>query len=431
MQAPRPFFLCRLTSLYFPFSLLMTAVLVTLLPMRVEALAGQADKGLYIACIGGFGAVLATGVCLVVGAVSDNTRHPRGRRYPWILGGMSLGALACFGLGLANSLWLLLLSYGLMRLGLHTGAAAFDAVVPDRVPLEYQCRASGWGEIWELLGQTVGLGATAFLFTAGCLNQLLHRQLSPLLENRMVGILVAAGCAVLLLGFLVLNAGVLKDVPAAPEPAVPLLASLGRVLKLNLHQVPDFTRLWISRCALNMGIYTGVEFLYYYVETMPHHGANIAGEVSWIGLASTAGGVFGAISGGYLGDRFSKRRLLYVYCGISTVAAVCFCLTQSLVMARFIGFFYGIGYSAISTVDWAFATNLLPRGQEGRYLAVFQTAFNGPQVLVTLLGGWLGWQLGFRVVFWTIPLYFVVGMIVLSMVRERHEIPGYSEISPT
>jgi len=430
MPAPRSLFLARLTSLYFPYSLFIGAILTQLLAARVEVLAGP-QKGVYMAWIGGLGALAATVVCLVVGSISDNTIHPRGRRYPWILWGMGFASVMAIGIGAAPTLPLLLVAYSLWRLGIHAGGAAFDAVIPDRVQLDNQCRASGWGEFWELLAQTTAI-LICFLLMPGVANQLTGWHLSDSAQVDVGSLLICGLCSVTMLLFIAANLPVLKDAPLPPESAVPLSKSLGRVVNLNLGEVPDFTRLWFSRCVLNMGIYTGIEFLRYYVQdALPAGKGDPTLPVIIIGLTVTAGGVFGAISGGKLGDRVSKRLLLYVYCLISTAAAVCFCLTHNATAAYVIGFFYGIGYSAISTVDWAFATNLLPKGQEGRYLAFFQTAFNGPQILVSVLGGYIGQALGFRAVFWTIPVYLLAGMFILAFVRERHEIPGYSEVSPS
>lgn len=71
---------------------------------------------------------------------------------------------------------------------------------------------------------------------------------------------------------------------------------------------------------------------------------------------------------------------------------------------------------------WAFATNLMPQGREGKYMTIFHIAFALPQALILVTGGIIGHHLGWRAVFWTIPGYLLIGMALISGVRERHEI---------
>jgi MFS family permease len=132
--------------------------------------------------------------------------------------------------------------------------------------------------------------------------------------------------------------------------------------------------------------------------------------------------VAGTFIAGHFADRASKRAVIYVSCGFAAFAAICFCLTSSNWAARAIGLIFGIGYGAFCAVDWAFATNLMPRGKEGKYMAIFHVAFTVPQVLVLIMGGVMGHYLGYRAVFWTIPFYLAAGMAMISKVREYHEI---------
>lgn len=419
MRVPRPRELVLLSFLYFPINLFWTAVTSQLLPVRVEAMGA---KGIGMAIVGSGGAIMATLVMLLVGPLSDNTTHPNGRRYPWIVYGIGIGALAAVGFALANNLWELLLAYTLMRGGLNAAVAAYSAIVPDKVPVDYQSRASSFGEVWDLIASVGGLLLTGLL-ARGAVNQLLRLKLSEDGEMRLAILGICVFCSALMVLCVLLNKCWIRGERLAPEAALPWRRAIGTAFTWRPSESPNFARLFVSRCVMNLGIYTGFEFLRYYVEEAIDLGkGDLATEVMVISLIFVVGGLTGALVGGWLGDRYSKRRLLYLAGTICALSALGFCLTRSPLVARAMAFGFGLGYSAIGSIDWAFATNLVPRGKEARYLAIFQIAMTGPQILVTGIGGIVGHLYGWRVLFWTIPFYIVAGMLLLGRVRERHEL---------
>ncbi|RYG63322.1 MFS transporter, partial [bacterium] len=283
-------------------------------------------------------------------------------------------------------------------------------------------RASGWNEMFDVIGQFAGLAFTALL-VRGATNSLLHLKLSAEAEAEAATFLICGGSALLLVGVLILNQRWIRE-PALPrDRSRPWRDSLKLAFSWRPSQAPDFAKLYLSRCVLNLGIFTGADFLYYYVdEALPSAKTDVAHEVLLIAFFVTCGGVLGAVFGGKLGDLFSKRSLLYIFCTTAAVAATGFCVTESVNVARAIGFFYGIGSSAINTIDWAFATSLVPKGHEARYLAIFQTCFYLPQIAVGA-GGIIGEYYGYRALFWSIPFWLFAGMLLLTQVRERDEIP--------
>src|SRR5262249_2435468 len=131
-----------------------------------------------------------------------------------------------------------------------------------------------------------------------------------------------------------------------------------------------------------------------------------------------------------LADTISKRRIIYFTCAVVAASAVLFCLNHSIGGARGIGFIFGVPYGGFCAVDWAFRPKLVPEGRQAKYVATFHIHFTVPQVLVLVFGGLLadavamryGGNTAYRVVFWTIPLYLAAGALLISKVRERHEI---------
>jgi hypothetical protein len=63
-------------------------------------------------------------------------------------------------------------------------------------------------------------------------------------------------------------------------------------------------------------------------------------------------------------------------------------------------------------------------------LAIFQTCFYLPQVVVMGVGGILGQYLGYRTLFWTIPFWLVAGMLLLRRVREPASVLASASATP-
>jgi MFS family permease len=407
----------RLSLLYLPMTLFWTAMQLQVLPERIEILAGT-QKGLYLALVGSVGALAATFCMLVVGPLSDHTTHRCGRRYPWVVGGIAVGVAGILIFAVARALPLLLLGFVTARLGLAAAVAGYEAILPERVPPNYQSRASGWSECFDLIGQVAGV-ALLSLMVRGTLNSLFSLQLSASEEANLGVLLICLLCAAALLGLLTLNLPWIRGPVWPREAALPWHQALRRAFAWRPMDAPDFFRLYLSRSVLNMGTYTGVEFLRYFVaEALPMQNTDLSHEVMMIGLCVTGGGVFGALLGGWLGDFFPKRALLYLFCGIAALAAAGICVSTSIPQARAVAFCFGIGFSAINAIDWAFALSLVPPGEEARYLSMFQTCFYLPQVAVLGAGGLIGQHFGYRALFWTIPFWFISGMLMLRRVRE-------------
>lgn len=415
-----------ISVLWLPVTLFWSAVMAQVLAERVEHFTGE-QKGLYMAIIGPFGAIAATVVQLVAGPLSDNCTHPRGRRYPFVLWGILLNTIPLLTFAMSRSFVALMVSFVFIQLFINFATGPFQAIIPDLVPPEHQGKASGWMGFWTLIGQIAGLILSGVLLMKGAVNWLTHQHLPHPQESSLGVFIICVICAVGLLVCLFINLRIVKEKPLPKNAALPTSAALREAWDLQLRRYPDFAKLLYSRFIINMGIYTGIEFLRYYVQDALPKGGDVAIETMFIALAATFGGVLGAFKAGSLADHTSKRTIIYVSCGFAALAAVLFCITSSVWAARGIGFIFGIGYGAFCAVDWAFATNLMPQGKEAKYMAIFHIAFTVPQTLILTFGGVIGHHFGYRTVFWTIPFYLAIGTAMISKVRERHEIPVSSE----
>lgn len=432
MKEPRVRDYVFLSLLWLPTNLFWSAMLVQLLPARVAHFApSELQKGTYLAWVGAIGAVISTIIQLLIGPLSDNCTSRLGRRRPFLLIGIILNTFALIGFGLARSFAGLVLSFSMIQLLINTAAGPFQALIPDRVPPERHGLASAYMGLWTLLGQTGGLALGGVLLApstwGGGLTQM---------QAEVRGVEAVLGIsATLLLAIMALTVWQVKETPMPRSEALPLKAALRDTYHLGLRQYPDFSWLLASRFVINLGFYTAIEFLRYYVQDSLH-AKDYSIQTTWLSLMATAGAVVGTFPAGYLADRISKRKVVYISCTIAALGCAAFCLTHSLPVAKAIAFFFGIGYGTFCAVDWAFACNLLPEKSAAKYMAIFHFSFTVPQVIVPVIGGLIGDAInrkyglgaGWRAVFWTTVFYAIVGTLLISKVRERKEIEAQEAV---
>jgi Na+/melibiose symporter-like transporter len=205
-------------------------------------------------------------VQLVVGPLSDNCAHPRGRRYPFVFWGILLNIIPILMFAFSRSFVQLMVAFILIQLILNTASGPFQALIPDLVPRGQQGKAASWMGFWTLLGQIAGLILSGLLLAKGMVNFLTRQNLTHPQEASLGVLLICAVCAVAMLMCLFINFRAVRETPLSREQVLPLRAAIRDSLDLQLHLYPDFARLLYSRFVINMGIYSGVEFLRYYVQ---------------------------------------------------------------------------------------------------------------------------------------------------------------------
>lgn len=410
------------TGLYLTLSVYWLALsflwsgMITFTIQGLVAKIAPGNKDLVLGWTLALGALVSTLVCLVVGTLSDRSRRRLGRRRPYLIAGTLLTVPALLALPFvptvpgSRSLILLILVFCLIQFWTNVATAPYQALVPDMVPKERQGIASGYLGFGSLVGQLAGF-LTYFL---------LAKQGDGLLLTMIVvsGVLLAA------MGLTVLR---LREAPPvvdsdAPPPGV--IPTLRASFAVNPREYPDFFRLIASRFVINMGFYTVTQFLAYYAEDTLHAPK---GFVMVVLILATASGLIGTLPAGYLSDRISKKRVVYVSMAITGLAALIFLLTNSTTIALVAAFFFGTGFGAFTAVDWALATNLLPEHDEAKYMGVWHVAFTVPQVIAPLVGGIVATLFAhvgppgfrYRVVMFLVLAYVAWGTALLRPLRER------------
>jgi Na+/melibiose symporter-like transporter len=383
-------------------------------PQRKELVVGWATA------LGGVIAVLGP---VAAGTLSDRTRTRWGRRTPWIVGGTAVNLAGLGLLVLAGSTPLLLLAYVVFQLGNNVAEAAFAGVIPDLVPEEGRGRASG------LLNCASTVGTVAYLtVTLVLLGALGSSRAGVTATYLAIGVVLSAG--------LVVSVPLMREGPTA-LPRAPL--RVGELLRGIVTPLRDRNFAWVlaTRIFQTLGIWTILPFITFYFQDVTHAGNAGAASSLWL-LAVLAGGIVPAVACGYLSDKAGRRKP-FVYASSALQAAVTAVLLLTLVsdlrLVYALGILFGIGYGAYSSVDWALACDTLPEGDRSaaRDMALFHVAFTLPQVIGPALlapalyalnrpGGVVagiatGGNLGFRVVFASASLWFVLATVMVRNIR--------------
>ncbi|MBI3924405.1 MAG: MFS transporter [Armatimonadetes bacterium] len=396
--------------MWFAISLHWTAMLSIVIPDQVDHYFPE-TRGMWLAVVTSIGAVISAIVQISVGYRSDCTRSRWGRRKPYIATGTVLAVFGLWWMGVADDFTTFLASWVVIQLTLNIANGPYQALLPDLVPRSLHGTASTWMGLLQHLGQVAGPVLAGFILT---------RPQGLLKLNLIIAALLLVGMVVTVLG--------VQEPPGEVSTAGEgLLAAF----KLPLGEYPNFRQLLLSRLVINLGFYTAIDFMYYYVRyslAVPR-----AREETGILLAfMVVGGLVGGLPAGPLADRFSKVRLIYGTNALTGLAAIAFVLTHSIEQARWVGILLGLGFGAFTVVDWALACNLMPEGGTARFMGIWNLTAVLPQILAPALAGpatdWIAASTGdawaYRMALAAVVVYLAVGTALLSRVREKNRGPA-------
>lgn len=366
-----------------------------LLALQVEDI-DPANKVSNFGLIAGVSAIFATIFNPVAGALSDRS----GRRNPWILGGGLAAVPAMFLLGLADTILLITIAWCLGQAVMNVYQAAITSVVPDRVPVSARGKASA----------AVGLG----LPFGSTLGALIGAAFS---EDYRTGYLV--------FGALVAAAAVLftacsreQRLPArAPLPARAQLAAFASALGHH-----DFRWAFIGRALLVLGYFAVSGYQLYILQdhtVLPGDMKPEAAVAVLMPLSSVAM-VVSTVVGGYLSDRFDRRKLFVgasalLSAGALVIPAVSTSWTAMLVFSVV----NGLAFGCYMAVDTALVTMVLPKAEDAaRDMGVLNIANAGPQIVAPFIASVIvSLSSGYTALFIAAAALAVAGALAVKPIR--------------
>jgi EmrB/QacA subfamily drug resistance transporter len=136
-------------------------------------------------------------------------------------------------------------------------------------------------------------------------------------------------------------------------------------------------------------------------------------DVSWLASAYLIAATVTAPIYGHLGDRFGRKRVLYVALGLFVLASIGCALATSLGMLIVMRALQGLGGGGLMTTSQALISEHVPPRERGRFQGYFAGLFAMSSTLGPVLGGYLTQHASWRAVF-LINLPLGIGAALLA-----------------
>jgi len=494
--------LLAISIFWFALNVHWNALLTVVLPSQVLVLAGNTQKVEALSFVlvpGAFVSLLANPF---FGWLSDHTRGRWavwGQRRPYILVGTLINAAGLLWMARASTIMSLALAYMLVQCSSNAAQAPFHALLPDLVPEQQRGLASGIMGVMMIAGGIVGV-VVAGLFVNATLPLPLYQQglwsiyltlLLILIALMLVTVLLVQepatrpgqgtthtedhvkqslaasarrryspwlrtiGGTLLMTGVLWLGMHLWNQLPCVPlgipndvqQVVLELAVTIGmlRLFQFHPRRNPNFAWVLLTRFLVTIGVVTMQNWIQYYLRdtlgvTHPElETARFLGVVALAGLCS-------AFLAGWLSDRFGRKRLVYCSGGLMVGANLLLLVLETTVRSPSIilpglvlcGVFFGGGYGAYQSVDWALVADVLPsREAFAKDMGLWNVALSLPQVIAPVIGSTLvmtfaqqGLPLrGYQLVFTIATMCCFLGTVATRFIRGKKPIVSSEEIT--
>lgn len=338
------------------------------LTIRVNALAPGHPE--YLGFITGAGALFVMLTSPFMGIWSDRTRTRIGRRRPFMIGGMLVGVASLVVMATAPNVLLLGFGWILAQWGWGTTLSNLQISTADRLPESQRGKVAGLTSFATQIAPVFGVVLAQF-FTGDAL--LLF------LVPGAVGVLF-----VLLFVLLVHEA----DARSLPKERITVAQLLAKYL-FNPRKHPDFSWNWVGRFLFYSGITLNSTYTaYFFADRLGITVEAVAGVIASLSLGGILAVTLGALGGGFMSDRFKRRRIFVLLGGlIMAVGMIVQALSGDLTMLIVGSLTTSVGLGLFAAVDQALLLDVLPERETdaGRFMGITGFATSIPQSVAPLL----------------------------------------------
>lgn len=341
------------------------------LAVRLDQLAPGRTEVLGIVLAVGSAATLV--LAPLTGILSDRLRSRWGRRRPFTVIGLLIGAASVPVMALAPNLTVLTIGWTLSTVGWGTAAASLGNWQADRLPTNQRGRVSG------LTGVTMQVAPVVGIILVGLFRD----------QILVVFALPAVIGAVLVIAFL----AAVRE-PDSRGMLLERRLTLGGLLRsygFDPRTAPDFAWNWLGRFIFFSGLTLTTSFTVFFVaQRLELRVPDVAGVLAIVSASSIVTATIGSLGSGWLSDRVGRRKP-FILAGATLFAAGCgvSAFAHDLPMLMIGTLLNSLGIATFSAVAQALLLDVLPNREReaGRYMAVALFAQKIPGVFAPVLGG--------------------------------------------
>jgi Na+/melibiose symporter-like transporter len=403
----------KITVFGFALAALWGSLHAIILPTRLLELVSTSEKSTYLGLLTFAGLMLAIIVQPIAGAISDRSGFGWGRRRPFILGGTLVAMLFLAGIGWGGSFLAIFVTYCLLQIASNTTQGPYQAFIPDLVPQGKRGLASGVKGFLEIAGGVALLYPIAIFmdrYDAG-------KGLWLWLALAMLGAALLAAMVITIL--------TVRERPGRVGARFPPLPSIYQSFRINVRAHRDFIWFILSRLFIMMAFTTLQTFAMYFLMDVIGV-SDPATATARFSIVAIAGMLIVAYPAGRLSDRIGRRPIALTagLLGALSIALI-FLSGQNFTLIMLCGGLVGIAFGAFMSSNWALAIDLVPKGEEARYLGLTNLATAGGAALARLIGPLIDFgngfspNLGYSFMFLACFIYFIVGSLLLLKIGRR------------
>lgn len=385
---------------------LLTPVVVTI-ALKVAEVATQQEKASQLGIVLGVGALASTIAAPIWGAISDRTTWRIGRRKPWMIVGVVGGGIGLLLMAAAPNMLVLGVGWTIAQISFNANQAVLNAVLPDAIPEQQRGRVSG----------LLGLSATVAILAGTFITQFTT-------HNPYLMFLAPFVFTVIALGLML---KVFRDRPAIKENIRPYtIGEFGRTFWVSPRKHPDFAWAFVSRFLVFLGnAFLQTYQVYFLTDHLKVGGSSIATFVFFSTFITAVITVIVSILGGYLSDRFRRRKPFVLIAAVIAAVGLLIIGTST----SFETFLVGVAVQALGqglyyAVDLALVAAVLPNPNDAaKDMGVFQIANALPQSLAPAIAplflaiGAVGGSGNYVAVFIAAAIFALIGAASVLPVR--------------
>jgi Na+/melibiose symporter-like transporter len=403
----------KITVFGFAITALWQSLHSIILPQRLLDFVPETQKNTYLGLMTLAGLLLAMFVQPIAGALSDRSGFNWGRRRPYILFGGIITLLILPGVGLAGSFAGITAVYCLLQVASNTAQGPFQALIPDLVPPDKRGLASGVKALLEIVGGVILVYISSLFinhYAAGEGSQWLWL---------VLGILTVA-----LLGTLIATLITVKETPVnTGNQRTSLWTTLLRSAReITSHR--DLVWFLASRLLVYMAFTTIQQFALYYLRDVIGV-TNPAEATARFLIIAVVGMLIVVWPAGYLSDKIGRRSITFTAGLLGALGIGIIALSQEYNTILWAAGIIGMAMGAFNSANWALATDLVAKGEEGRYLGIANMATAGGAALARAIGPAIDFfngrrhLLGYNIMLAVCIAYFIVGALLVFKVKRR------------